>query len=81
MIPYLAAKIGPYDMAVGARTGADVHVPLIGYDFVWQLNFDFEGQLARELALFDQFTARCARLVYDEGENGQVYALLERCED
>lgn len=57
------------------------HIYHSGYDFAWQLNFDFEGQLARELALFDQFTARCATLVYDEGENGQVYALLEQCED
>jgi len=55
------------------------HVYYSGYDFVWQLHFDFEGQLARELASFDQFAARCARLVYDEGKNGQVYALLEQC--
>jgi hypothetical protein len=53
------------------------HVYYSGYDFAWQLNFDFGGQLARELALFDQFAARCARLVYDEGENGQVYELLD----
>ncbi len=55
------------------------HVYYSGYDFTWQLNFDFEGQMARELALFDQFAARCATLVYDEGENGQVYVLLDRC--
>ncbi len=56
------------------------HVYYSGYDFTWQLNFDFDGHLARELAVFDQFAARCMRLVYDEGEDGQVYQLLERCE-
>jgi hypothetical protein len=57
------------------------HVYYSGYDFAWRLNFDFEGQLTRELALFDQFAARCARVIYDGGEEGQVFALLERCED
>lgn len=55
------------------------HIFYSGYDFVWQLNFDFEGQLARELAVFDEFAARCAQLIYDEGEDGQVYALLDQC--
>jgi len=55
------------------------HIYYSGYDFTWQLHFDFEGKLARELALFDQFAARCVRLVYDERENGQVYALSDRC--
>jgi len=55
------------------------HIFYSGYDFVWQLNFDLEGQLARELAVFDEFAARCATLVYDEGEEGQVYALLDQC--
>jgi hypothetical protein len=55
------------------------HVYYSGYDFAWQLNFDFDGQLARELVPFDPFVARCARLIYDDGENGQVYALLDRC--
>ena len=55
------------------------HIYYSGYDFAWQLNFDFDGRLARELASFDQFAERCARLVYDERENGQVYELLARC--
>jgi len=55
------------------------HIYYSGYDFAWQLNFDFDGRLAKELELFDQFSARCARLIYDEGENGQVYALLDGC--
>jgi hypothetical protein len=55
------------------------HIYYSGYDFAWRLNFDFEGGLAHELALFDQFAAQCAYLVYDEGENGQVYGLSERC--
>jgi len=55
------------------------HVYYSGYDFTWQLNFDFDGQLVRELAPFDSFAAHCARLIYDDGENGQVYALLDRC--
>ncbi len=38
MIPRLAAEIGPYDMAVGARTGAEVHVPLIRRPAKWALN-------------------------------------------
>lgn len=29
MIPELAAEIGPFDMVVGARTGQEVHVPLV----------------------------------------------------
>ena len=55
------------------------HIFYSGYDFTWQLNFDFDGSLARELTVFDEFAARCATLVYDEGEDGQVYALLGRC--
>jgi glycosyltransferase involved in cell wall biosynthesis len=38
MIPRLAAEIGPYDMAVGARTGEEVHVPLIRRPAKWALN-------------------------------------------
>ena len=38
MIPSLAAEIGPYDMVVGARTGADVHIPLIRKPAKWALN-------------------------------------------
>jgi len=38
VIPYLAAKIGPYDMAVGARTGSEVHVPLMRRPAKWALN-------------------------------------------
>lgn len=56
------------------------HIFYSEYDFIWQLNFDSEGQLAREMAAFDEFAAHCATLVYDAGENGQVYALSERCE-
>ncbi|RLC90809.1 MAG: hypothetical protein DRI77_14540, partial [Chloroflexi bacterium] len=55
------------------------HIFYSGYDFTWQLNFDFDGSLARELTVFDEFAARCATLVYDEGEDGQVYALLDQC--
>ena len=39
MIPRLAAEIGPYDMAVGARTGKEVHVPLIRRPAKWALNW------------------------------------------
>ena len=38
MIPRLAAEIGAYDMAVGARTGEEVHVPLIRRPAKWALN-------------------------------------------
>jgi len=38
MIPRLVAEIGPYDMAVGARTGAEVHVPLVRRPAKWALN-------------------------------------------
>jgi len=38
MIPRLAAEIGPHDMAVGARTGAEVHVPLVRRPAKWALN-------------------------------------------
>ena len=38
MIPHLAAEIGPCDMAVGARTGAEVHVPLVRRPAKWALN-------------------------------------------
>jgi glycosyltransferase involved in cell wall biosynthesis len=37
-IPELAAAIGSYDMAVAARTGDDVHVPLIRRPAKWALN-------------------------------------------
>jgi hypothetical protein len=56
------------------------HIFYSGYDFEWQLNFDAEGEVAEELALFDRFADRCARLIYDEGEAGQVYKLLAQCE-
>ncbi|MCI0395293.1 MAG: glycosyltransferase family 2 protein [Chloroflexi bacterium] len=38
MIPRLAAEIGPYDMAVGARTGESVNVPLRRRPAKWALN-------------------------------------------
>jgi glycosyltransferase involved in cell wall biosynthesis len=38
IIPDLAAKIGPYDMVVGARTGENVHIPLIRRPAKWALN-------------------------------------------
>ncbi len=38
MIPSLVARIGPYDMAVGARTGAEVHVPFTRRPAKWALN-------------------------------------------
>lgn len=38
MIPRLAAEIGAYDMAVGARTGDEVHVPLMRRPAKWALN-------------------------------------------
>lgn len=37
-IPELASAIGPYDMAVGARTGENVEVPLIRRPAKWALN-------------------------------------------
>jgi hypothetical protein len=57
------------------------HVYFSGYDFAWRLHFDYEGRLSHELALLESFTARCARPVYDEGDAGQVFALLEQCTD
>jgi len=39
MIPRLAAEIGPYDMAVGARTGKEVHVPLVRRPAKWALKW------------------------------------------
>ena len=57
------------------------HIYYSGYDLAWRLNFDFEGGLAHELALFEQFAARCADVIYDHGEDGQVFALLEECKD
>ena len=38
MIPRLADEIGAYDMVVGARTGEEVHVPLIRRPAKWALN-------------------------------------------
>lgn len=38
MIPRLVAEIGTYDMAVAARTGAEVHVPLVRRPAKWALN-------------------------------------------
>ncbi len=38
MIPNLVAQIGPYDMAIAARTGSDVHVPFIRRPAKWALN-------------------------------------------
>lgn len=38
MIPELCSAIGPYDMAVAARTGRDVHIPLIRRPAKWALN-------------------------------------------
>ena len=55
------------------------HLYYSGYDFTWQMTFDSSGEIARELALFETFTTHCARIVYDAGEDGQVYALSETC--
>jgi glycosyltransferase involved in cell wall biosynthesis len=38
MIPRLVDEIGAYDMVVGARTGEEVHVPLIRRPAKWALN-------------------------------------------
>lgn len=38
MIPHLAAQIGSYDMAVAARTGSNVQIPLIRRPAKWSLN-------------------------------------------
>lgn len=38
MIPRLVDEIGAYDMVVGARTGEEVHVPLIRRPAKWVLN-------------------------------------------
>jgi glycosyltransferase involved in cell wall biosynthesis len=38
LIPELVAAIGPYDMVVAARTGEDVHVPLVRRPAKWALN-------------------------------------------
>jgi len=69
----------PEQIRQALETQGITHIYYSGYDFVWQLHFDFEGQLARELAVLDEFAARCAQLIYDAGEEGQVYALLEQC--
>lgn len=36
-IPDLVAQMGPYDMVVGARTGAEVHIPLLRRPAKWAL--------------------------------------------
>ena len=69
----------PHQLHQALLTQGMTHVYYSGYDFAWQLNFDFEGRLARELTVFDEFAARCAQLIYDEGKEGQVYALLDQC--
>jgi hypothetical protein len=56
------------------------HILYSGYDFEWHLNFDADGRIARELALFEEFTAHCTRVVYDAGEDVEVYALSNACE-
>jgi hypothetical protein len=56
------------------------HILYSGYDFEWHLNFDNDGHIAQELDLFEEFTARCARLVYSAGEDVEVYALSDACE-
>jgi glycosyltransferase involved in cell wall biosynthesis len=38
MIPHLVAQIGAYDMAIAARTGSEVHVPLSRRPAKWALN-------------------------------------------
>jgi glycosyltransferase involved in cell wall biosynthesis len=38
MIPRLVAQIGAYDMAIAARTGSEVHVPLSRRPAKWALN-------------------------------------------
>jgi glycosyltransferase involved in cell wall biosynthesis len=38
LIPELAAQIGPYDMAIAARTGENVHIPLARRPAKWALN-------------------------------------------
>jgi glycosyltransferase involved in cell wall biosynthesis len=38
MLPRLIAEIGAYDMVVGARTGAEVHIPLRRRPAKWALN-------------------------------------------
>jgi hypothetical protein len=55
------------------------HVYYSDSEFAWELNFDSDGEMARDLALFQDFTALCARTVYDAGEDGQVYVLSEAC--
>jgi 4-amino-4-deoxy-L-arabinose transferase-like glycosyltransferase len=71
----------PFQLHRALMAQGITHIYYSDYDFVWQRNFDFDGHLAHELALFDLFAARCARLTYDDGENGQVFALLEQCAD
>jgi hypothetical protein len=56
------------------------HIYYSSYDFAWRLNFDAEGELARELGLFDRFVDHCACSVY-EGEAGEVYELLAQCRE
>lgn len=57
------------------------HIFYSGYDFDWHLNFDSDGRLAAELDLFKEFAARCARIRYDRGRDGQVYALSGNCKE
>jgi hypothetical protein len=77
---YLRGK-EPAQLHRALMTQGVTHVYYSGYDFVWQQNFDYNGHLTQELALFDLFAARCGRMIYDDGENGQVFALLEQCTD
>lgn len=51
------------------------HIFYSRYDFDWQLNFDSEGHLAQELALFERFVDWYADLVYSDEAGSRVFAL------
>ena len=55
------------------------HIYYSSYDFAWQLNFDYDGLLARELAVFEHFTAYCTDLVYSDHTGSKVYVILNEC--
>lgn len=69
----------PVDLRQALVEQKITHIFFSAYDFTWQMNFDFGGHLSAELATFEEFASRCTSLVYDQGEEGQVYALLDQC--
>ncbi len=78
---HLVYQVGedPVSLRHALAVNGFTHVYYSGRDFEWQLNFDYDGHLAHEVAVFEQFAVRCTDVVYDEQTGGRVYAILEKC--